>query len=394
MKAVIFGAGNIGRGFIAPLFSFDGWDVTFIDVSKQIIERVNDDREYPLHIVSNEGEKVLTVRNVSAVDGNSREEAVKAIAECDAAATCVGANAIKYILPNLAAGIKKRFAEGASPLNLLICENLMDADLYIRSLLSDMLTPEELDTVGLIETSVGRMVPKVAGESDNPLKIAVEEYGVLPVDRAAFKGEVLNVKNIVPFSPFHYYVERKLYIHNMGHAITAYLGGTLYGDEYIYQSVERPLVRLIAQNAMIESAMALSKKYSVDFESIMNHVWDLLRRFGNHALGDTCERVGADIPRKLAGSDRLIGAALNIEECGSTPVYVCLGAAAALYTYMKDSDDSDAAAVLRNLSRLCGEENVFKTVMSFYESFASGKTLEKILEEADGMKKAAGGMIV
>ena len=354
MNAVIFGAGNIGRGFIAPLFSLDGWNVTYIDVAKPVIERVNADHEYPLKIVYGDREDIITVKNVSAIDGNDTEAASDAVCNADVCATCVGAKAIKYILPNFAAGVKKRFAKGAKPINLLICENLMDADVYIKGLLSGMLTPEELDTVGLVETSVGRMVPvpKAKGEGENPLSIAVEEYGVLPVDRAAIKGEWHDVKNIVPFSPFHYYIERKLYIHNMGHAVTAYLGESVFGDEYIYQSVGRPEVRLVAEDAMIESAMALSKKYGTDFEPLMQHVWDLIRRFGNRALGDTCKRVGADIPRKLARSDRLIGAAENCLSQGIAPVYICVGAAAALYDYIKQNPDEDPAAAFAALTKL------------------------------------------
>lgn len=397
MKAVIFGAGNIGRGFIAPLFSFDGWDVTFVDVMKPVIDRINTDREYPLNIVSGEGTKTLTVKNVSAVDGNEPEKAVPAIAECDIAATCVGAKAIKYILPNFVAAVKERYAKGLKPLNLLICENLMDADKYVRGLLEDMLTPEELEHVGLVETSVGRMVPvpKAKGEDENPLSIAVEEYGVLPVDKAAFKGDVVSVKNIVPFTPFHYYVERKLYIHNMGHAITAYLGEAVYGDEYIYQSIDRPLVRLIAENAMIESAMALQTKYSVPFEPLMQHVWDLLRRFSNKALGDTCQRVGNDIPRKLANSDRLIGAAKNILAEGGKPVYVCLGAAIALFDYMKQNPDlTDAKAALVSLSSLDADCELTERITRFCELLLNGGSVEEAVALADSIKKSDVGMIV
>ena len=139
MKGVIFGAGNIGRGFIGALFSQAGMEVTFIDVSPVVIERMNADKQYPLHIVGEE-EKIVTITNVCAVNGNDRDAAVKAIAEADIAATCVGANAIKFIIPNLSAGIKARVAEGKKPLNLLICENLMDADKYIHGLLSDVLS--------------------------------------------------------------------------------------------------------------------------------------------------------------------------------------------------------------------------------------------------------------
>lgn len=399
MKAVIFGAGNIGRGFIAPLFSFDGFDVTFVDVVQKTVDRINSSNEYPLNIVSNEGTKTLTVKNINAVNGNSTEDAVRAIADCDIAATCVGAKAIKYILPNFAAAVKVRCAENKKPLNLLICENLMDADKYVRELLSDMLTPEELECVGLVETSVGRMVPapkpKADGDLSDPLEISVEEYGVLPVDKAAFNGDIINVKNIVPFSPFHYYVERKLYIHNMGHAITAYLGSTFYNDEYIYQSVDRPIVKLIAQNAMTESAMALQTKYNVPFEPLMQHVWDLLRRFSNKALGDTCHRVGNDIPRKLAASDRLVGAALNIQNEGGKPVYACLGAGAALYTYIKQNPDIESAEeALASLSGLDKNSDIAKRITEFCLLFENGGTPEDAVELADKMKKSDVGMIV
>ncbi len=397
-KAVIFGAGNIGRGFIAPLFSFDGWRVTFIDVALPVVEKINADGRYPLNIVSDENTVTLSVENVSAVDGNDADATVKALVECDIAATCVGAKAIKYILPNFVSAVKKRTAEKRPPLNLLICENLMDADSFIRGLLKDMLTEEELCGVGLVETSVGRMVPvpKAKGEGENPLAISVEEYGVLPVDRDAFKGEVLEVQNIVPFSPFRYYVERKLYIHNMGHAVCAYLGDVLYGDEYICDSISRPEIRLAVQNAMIESALALSKKYGADFEPLMEHVWDLLGRFKNRALGDTCARVGGDIPRKLANSDRLIGAAKNILESGKSPVYVCVGAAAALYKYMRENkcEEQNAKTVFLSLTSLDKDSPITNHTLEFYRLFEEKKELCEILNFADKMKKRESGMIV
>ena len=123
------------------------------------------------------------------------------------------------------------------------------------------------------------MVPSLKqngdGEEINPLRIAVEEYCVLPVDQAAFKGEIPQIPNMVPFTPFHYYIERKLFIHNMGHAVCAYLG-QLLGYTYIWESIGDPFVRLFAQNAMLESAGALSRKYRVDCVPLLEHIGDLL----------------------------------------------------------------------------------------------------------------------
>lgn len=398
MNAVIFGAGNIGRGFIGALFSGAGLNVTFIDVAKPIVERMNADGCYPLHIVGGEEEKIITVKNVCAVDGNDRDAALEALLNADIAATCVGAKAIKYIIPNLSAGIKARHAKGLKPLNLLICENMMDADKYIRDeLLAPVLTAEEMEDIGLVETSVGRMVPvpKPSAEGENPLKIAVEEYGVLPVDRAAFKGEVPEIKNMVPFAPFHYYIERKLFIHNMGHAVCAYFG-SLLGHEYICDSIADPYVRLLVQGAMLESAEALSSKYSVPVKPLLNHASDLLRRFGNRALGDTCARVGGDIPRKLSISDRLTGSALQVLEGGNFPVFICTGSAAALYCYVKENavEEKDVTETLCSLTGLSADHEITQCTMKMYAHIAAGETLSEILSAADTELHEKLGMIV
>ena len=395
MKAVIFGAGNIGRGFIGALFSEAGYEVTFIDVAAPVVAKLNEDRQYPLVIVSSEGRVERTVTNVCAVDGNDSEAAARAIADCDIAATCVGAEAIKYILPNFVRGAKLRFAESGRPLNLLICENLMDADEYIRSLLKDMMTPDELEKVGLIETSVGRMVPvpKPEANADNILRIAVEEYGVLPVDRDAFVGGVPEIKNVVPFSPFHFYIERKLYIHNMGHAISAYLGDYL-GHEYICTAIADPAIRLVAQSAMNDSAAALSKKYGVDIAPIVDHVGDLVRRFGNTALGDTCARVGGDIPRKLAKSDRLTGAFLSAASEGVFSAFICVGAAAALVKYCAENALDDRPAALTQLCSLDANHEYCRAVLRLAPLFAEKKPLAEIIAAADEIKHEKIGMIV
>ena len=49
MKAVHFGAGSIGRGFIGELLHDTGYEITFIDVNDEIIKQINADGGYPLY---------------------------------------------------------------------------------------------------------------------------------------------------------------------------------------------------------------------------------------------------------------------------------------------------------------------------------------------------------
>ena len=140
---------------------------------------------------------------------------------------------------------------------------------------------------------------------------------------------------------------------------------------------------------MIESAMALSKKYGVEFSPIMDHVWDLLRRFGNRALGDTCARVGNDIPRKLAKSDRLTGAALSCAEAGYHPTFIAVGAAAALRAY----ETSDPAKDFETLTSVT-EGEYHDDALGFYKMMTSGAPLSDIIARADLLKTERYGRIV
>lgn len=181
----------------------------------------------------------------------------------------------------------------------------------------------------------------------------------------------------------------------MGHAVCAYFG-KLKGCEYIYQSIDNDDVRLLVHNAMLESCEALSTKYGTPIKPLLNHSSDLLRRFTNKALGDTCQRVGADIPRKLANSDRLTGAALSVIEQGSVPVYICAGAAAALACYVKENGIESGAEIdaLVGLTGLEKDHKITLLTMELYEVLKNGGDAKNVLKTADEMLHRELGMIV
>ena len=403
-KAVMYGGGNIGRGFIGALLSQAGYEVTFVDVAEPVVNELRERRCYPVRYVSSEGKTDVVVENVTAVNGNDTEAAAAAIAECDIMATAVGARILKFIVPNIVAGLRRRWKEGGGPLNIIICENLMDANKVLEGMLKEQLTGDECRTfdenVGLVEASIGRMVPVQTDEMKDgePLRVCVEKYGYLPVDKAAFKGEIPKIDHMVPFEPFDFYIKRKLYIHNMGHATCAYLGD-LKGLSYIYEAIGVPEIRIIVQNAMLESALALSRKYNVDLGDIQLHITDLLGRFTNAALKDTCQRVGGDPARKLSPADRLIGSSLTAMEQGITPVYISVGTAAAIYRFIKESDQPEqskerAVQVLKSVSGLEETSALAEMILSYYSMIQDGADAAKLLAAADENKKRTLGNVI
>ncbi len=342
-KFLMYGAGNIGRGFIGQLFSEAGYSVGFIDINKEIIARLNNDKEYPVGIVSNKGVKDVIVKNVYGIDGSDTELVSEEIACADVMATAIGVNVLKYIAKPIALGLKKRFERNAKPLNIIICENLIGADEFLKGLICEQIpeyTERINNEIGFIEASIGRMVPVLSEDKKqgNPLRVHVEPYDYLPLDKNAFKCDIPEVEKIYPFTPFNLFIQRKLFMHNMSHATTAYLG-YLRDYEYIYEAIADFDIKYVAFKALTQSALAVSKENGVEIKGLIAHAEDLLYRFANKALADTVARVGRDTKRKLSSNDRLIGAIKLCEKYDLPCEYLCIGVAAGL-NFNPDGDQA------------------------------------------------------
>ena len=334
-KAIMYGGGNIGRGFIGKVFSDSGYEVCFLDIMQPLIDEMNRRHGYTVRIVSNAETVDAPVKNVRAVN-SSTPQALEEIATCDIMATAVGVNVLPKIAPVIAEGVKKRMRESDKPLDIILCENQLEADVLMRGWINERLNDEERawaeKNLGLVEASIGRMVPPLTAEekAKDSLLICVEPYCQLPVDKAAFKGEIPDLVGLVPYTPFGFYIKRKLFLHNMGHAMVAYFAYQ-QGIEYIWQAVEHKEVYDLARKAMKGSGEALIREYGEEMRAnVEENIDDLLFRFGNKALKDTVARVGGDLVRKLRRNDRLVGAALYCIEQGVDPEPIVEGIRAAL----------------------------------------------------------------
>ncbi|MHB9132204.1 MAG: mannitol dehydrogenase family protein [Armatimonadota bacterium] len=314
---VQFGAGNIGRSFVAQLFSAAGYDVIFVDVVEELVRLLNARECYRVMIVDTKNEELM-VQRVRAINGKDLNAVAEALAEADIAATSVGPNALPFLYPAMARGLQLRRARhGTRPLDIILAENLRNAAGIVHTGLQQQLPPDfPLDEMaGLVETSIGKMVPIMteAQRREDPLWVFAEAYNTLILDGQGFKNSIPPVPGLAPKGNISPYVDRKLFIHNLGHAAVSYLG---YQYDpyltYIWQVSEVPAVRDAAEAAMWESARALMHAYPDEFteENQRAHIDDLLRRFTNRALGDTVFRVGRDLLRKLSREDRVIGAML------------------------------------------------------------------------------------
>ncbi|NLN65818.1 MAG: hypothetical protein GX144_10530 [Clostridiaceae bacterium] len=233
-----------------------------------------------------------------------------------------------------------------------------------------------------MEASVGRMVPVMTDQMrrGNIARVCVEEYCELPVDKDGFKGSIPDIKHMIPFSPFSFYIQRKLFIQNMGHALVAYLG-KLKGYIFIWQAIGDPHIRLTVMKAMQNSAVSLSREHKVPLDTILAYIDDLVYRFGNKLLEDTINRVGHDVKRKLSASDRLTGAARLCMNHGIFPSNICLGIAAAMH-FDRNIQKERPERILEEICLMQQGDPLKEKILEFYQQIENRVNINRMMEEA------------
>ncbi|MDC7226743.1 MAG: mannitol-1-phosphate 5-dehydrogenase [Spirochaetales bacterium] len=312
-KAVIFGAGNIGRSFIGNIFASNGWRVIFVDANSELVDRLNNRGSYTILIKrNNRGDETVTVSGISALHSSQSGEIIEELCSCSLCATSVGQNALRFVVPQIAEAVKTRAASGQPPLDVIIAENIRNGADFFRGIFIE----KGLDgsEAGLVETSIGKMVPTMLREdlAVDPLILHAEEYNTLILDAEGFKNPVPDLPEIKAVKNIAAWVDRKLFIHNLGHAAAAYFGYRKFPERHlIAEIITDNEINTLVRGAMNEAAASLLSEYPEDFtaQTLQEHIEDLLYRFGNLALGDTIFRVGRDLSRKLNRNDRILGAA-------------------------------------------------------------------------------------
>ena len=378
--AVIFGAGNVGRGFLGQLFSESGYEVVFVDIDRPLIAALNARRGYTIRLVEDDTAEAITISPVRALHAQETGAVTRSLAGADLAATAVGVRALPQVAPLIAAGIARRAAIGVqAPLNVIVCENLKDAAATFRREVCEHLPATHQAYlqahVGFVDTVIGRMVPPPTPElrAQGPTLIAAEPYKELPVDRAGFVGPVPEIVGLEPCDNFAAYTARKLYIHNCGHAMLGYLG-YLRGHTLGYQALEDPAIRPLFAEALAESSSGIVAAYGVDPAWLETHVTNLVHRFANRALGDTIFRLACDPIRKLGPADRLVGAARLAERAEVKPEALSWGIAAG---YCFDDANDPLAVALQQCIAVEG----FDAVLADVSGIQTSEPLATLVQE-------------
>lgn len=370
-KMVLFGAGKIGRSFIGQLFSRSGYEVVFVDINPAVIEQLNSHRKYKVVVKSKTGDEVIEIENVRGILLRNEKNVVEELATASIAALSVGQQGLPSALPLIAKALEiRQVQKEQKPLDIIIAENMRNADAYIANELSHLL-PARFplsEMVGLVETSIGKMVPIMPVEisESDPLIVFAEPYNTLILDKKGFKNPIPAVKGLAPKENMKAWVDRKLFIHNLGHATAAYIGFQKFPQEvYLYEVLADKEVFTQTRQTMLQSAEILKALYPGEFSTtqLTNHIDDLLSRFQNRALGDTIFRVGCDLFRKLGPDDRLAAPIRAALELGK-PFNLIMEAVMAALSFRAKDENGNFLASDEDFFRLAdqGKEAILREV--------------------------------
>lgn len=316
-KAIQFGGGNIGRGFVAEFLHESGYEVVFVDVVPQVIESLSNNKSYKVTEISEEGEKAKTITNYRAISSKTDEPAVvKEIATADVVTCAVGPNILKFIAPVIAKGIDAR--ETDHPLAVIACENAINATDTLRGHIEEHLDKSRLDTLPkrarFANSAIDRIVPQQPENAG--LDVRIEKFYEWVVEQKPF-GEYghPDISAIHWVDHLEPYIERKLFTVNTGHATAAYYGHNA-GKKTIHDALDDKTIHKAVHDALDETAALIVKKHDISKEEQKEYVDKIVQRISNPYLEDVVERVGRAPLRKLSRKERFIGPASQLAELG------------------------------------------------------------------------------
>lgn len=378
MKAVHFGAGNIGRGFIGQLLHQNGFEICFVDTNADLINQLNQDGGYRIDIMD-EQETTVFVDRISALNSlTETEKVIAAIKDADILTTSVGANNLAKIAPTIAKGLSERFKQKRS-INILANENAINASNILKEAVYETLSQQDATVFDhyayFVNTAIDRQsLGKVV---EGKAVAVVEPYYEWVINRMQLDPATpFELKQVVLIDDMQPYIERKLYIVNAAHAAIAYLGD-LHGYQTIQEAIRDAEIVKIVNQFLSENSAYFVQKYQFDSADLQRFIEKTLKRQKNQKLSDEITRVGGSPIRKLGPNDRLVAPVVKLETLG-LPYETGVKVIAAGYHY-RHSDDPEAEKI-HVLIEEKGLEATIKTV-----SHLDGKLLEEVVVAYDLM---------
>ena len=361
-KIVVFGAGATGRGHVGLLAWQAGFEIVFVDKKPELVDALKRQGRYAVKLYGQRFQE-LVVSGYRVHDSLDRAAIAEEIRDAALVLTAVFDQNLADAAETIALGISACARSGrGAPLNCIACENMMDSSTQLGRHVRARLTREELawrqQHAGFPDCMISRVVPR---PEPDPLVIVAEDYNEWTVRAEAFRGPkpaALAALELVDNQSAR--LERKLFIHNGGHAACGYFGFHR-GHKYIHEAVADPVVAEGVLGALDELGAVVQRKWGFSPESIDAYKQDLCRRGAVPEMRDEILRVVRDPIRKLSPRERLTAPA-NLAVAYGLPRKWIVKAIVAAMHYRHPQDPQSAAlaeqlaqrGLAKTLENVCG----------------------------------------
>lgn len=385
MKAVHFGAGNIGRGLIGAILSENNYEVCFIDVNESAINQVNTNKFYNIELIE-ENHTVIKVGPVSGINSSNRQDNAKAIEkikQADLITTSTGIDSLRKIAPLLAKGLIERSEESKRPVDIIANENAINASSLLKKEIESLLTKEKVEEIFQFTGFPNSVIDRQAlSKRQNEEEIAlVEPYYEWIVNLQEVVNKlILNIKGITFVNSLEPFIERKLYCVNAGHATAAYTG-FIFGKATIQESLGIPEIRDFVRKTMKENAQYLIESYGMTSSDLEKYIEKTLGRHANPLIYDTVLRVGRSPIRKLGYDERLIAPLRKLFAKG-LPIDHIIKAIAAVF-FFEDPEDPEATFL-----KQYREQYGIKKAITHYTGLQNEYLIKRIQDEYKNINKS------
>jgi len=369
-KLLIYGAGAIGRGFLAPIFSKLNYEIFFVDNNPVLINNLKSRNSYKTAFVDKGNYKIINVGYSGAFLLGEEDSFLSKI---DMVFSCVGPNNIK----DFAFKLKKVPC-------IISFENEIESVDNFKKLSGNpncyFGIPDVISSSSCCSSLLGTDSLCLISENGN---MAIEKGNmVLPKETPTYSRENLEK-----------YWHCKFYLHNTPHAAVAFLG-KLYGLKYIHEAMQIPKIRSIVESIMESIKETMKAKNMVDSKFIDSYAQKELDRFKDELLFDPISRVSRDPLRKLRSHDRVIQSAKLIIEANKEDKGISLLISVMIWDALKNysselkdllKEEPTAELILEKISGLNQNDSLYKKILDKtyafnlnYTRYLASKILNKI----------------
>ena len=291
-KAVVIGAGQSGRGYTARYLFEKGYEITFIDEKKELVDLLNEDRAFCIHFYHMD-RTPLYIHGFHACMAYSAE-ADRAIAEADFVFTAVGEQNLGDVAKQLKQGMKGK----AKRTVVITCENGVNPGRVMR----EHMQAEKIEAPYVVsQTAIFCSTVVIRGTR---LDILSQNETYFPYDCDEFTDE-LDFDGAVPIHDFEKFFKRKIYTYNCLAGLISYCGYIkgfeVYGEAAVDPDISELMDRLLAElNPCLEDYFGISKEEQAAFAQ------KALDKFKDQYILDYNVKNGRAPKRKLGPTERIM----------------------------------------------------------------------------------------